>query len=26
MGGWRDLTKPEVADLRKRAGVAGAKD
>ncbi len=22
MGGWRDLTKPEVADLRERAGVA----
>jgi 23S rRNA pseudouridine2605 synthase len=21
MGGWRDLTKPEIADLRKRAGV-----
>jgi 23S rRNA pseudouridine2605 synthase len=24
MGGWRDLTKPEVADLRRRAGIAGA--
>jgi 23S rRNA pseudouridine2605 synthase len=22
MGGWRDLTKPEIADLRRRAGVA----
>ena len=24
MGGWRDLTKPEVADLRRRAGVESA--
>jgi 23S rRNA pseudouridine2605 synthase len=24
MGGWRDLTKPEVADLRRRAGVDSA--
>jgi len=22
MGGWRDLTKSEIADLRKRAGLA----
>jgi len=24
MGGWRDLTKPEIADLRRRAGVDAA--
>jgi 16S rRNA U516 pseudouridylate synthase RsuA-like enzyme len=24
MGGWRDLTKVEAADLRKRAGLEGA--
>jgi 23S rRNA pseudouridine2605 synthase len=24
MGGWRDLTKPEIADLRRRAGVEAA--